>query len=73
MKSQIIKAMQHNYMVDIMYISKDGRITKRRVKVLKLINDKFQAYCFTRQSKRTFMIDNLLAIAPVVKKEHEVI
>lgn len=32
MKEQLIKAMQHNQLVDLMYISQTGEITKRRVK-----------------------------------------
>ncbi|MGE7024443.1 hypothetical protein [Solibacillus cecembensis] len=46
MKNRLIKAMQRNQLLDMMYISKDGSISKRRIKIIKLIGDKFQAYCF---------------------------
>ena len=69
MKEQLIKAMQHNQLIDLMYISQDGKITKRRIKLIKIIGDKFQAFCFTKHAKRTFIINNALAILPVIQKE----
>ncbi|MEK5332027.1 transcriptional regulator [Lysinibacillus sp. FSL W8-0992] len=73
MKEQLIKAMQRNQVVNMMYIAKDGSVTKRRVKVIKIIGDSFQAYCFTRQAKRTFMIDSVLAVVPIIHKERSVV
>lgn len=73
MKNQLIKAMQRNQLIDLMYMAKDGSITKRRVKIIKMIGNKFQGYCFKRQEKRIFIIDNVLAIAPVVSREGLVI
>lgn len=54
MREQLIKAMQRNQLVNMMYVAKDGSITKRRVKVIKIVGDSFQAFCFTRHAKRTF-------------------
>lgn len=73
MKEQLIKAMQYRQLVTIMYMSKSGEITKRRVKILKMEGGKFQAYCFLKSAKRTFIIDNVLAVLPVVRREKEVI
>lgn len=73
MKEQLIKAIQHNKLVDLMYMSQSGEITKRRVKLIKIVGDKFQAFCFTKHAKRTFIIDNVLALVPVTRKEREVV
>lgn len=73
MKEQLLKAMKRNQLVEMMYISKAGEITKRRIKVLKVANDTFESYCFLKQSKRTFIIQNVLALIPVIRKEREVI
>lgn len=73
MKEQLIKYMQRNQLLDMMYIAKDGVITKRRIKLIKIIGDKFQAYCFTKQAKRTFIIENVLVATPVTHREREVI
>jgi len=73
MKEQLIKAMQRNQFLNMMYMAKDGEVSKRRIKVIKIVGDSFQAFCFTRQAKRTFMIDNVLAIVPVVRKERSVV
>lgn len=68
MKQQLIKAMQHNQIVDIMYMAKDNSITKRRLKLIKIVGDTVQAYCFTRHAKRTFKFDNILAAHPVINR-----
>ena len=68
MREQLIKAMQHNQIVDIMYIAKDDAITKRRIKLIKIAGDTVQAYCFTRHAKRTFKINNILAVYSVISK-----
>lgn len=73
MKEQLVKAMQYHQLVIIMYLSKSGEITKRRVKLIKISGDKFQAFCFMKHAKRTFIIDNVLAVLPVTRKEREVI
>lgn len=73
MREQLIKAMQRNQLVDIMYIAKNGSVTKRRVRVIKIVGDSLQAFCFTRQAKRSFIIQNILAVTPVFRKEREVI
>ncbi|OXS75937.1 transcriptional regulator [Lysinibacillus sp. KCTC 33748] len=73
MKEQLIKAMQRNQFLNMMYMDKDGNMSKRRIKVIKIVGDSFQAFCFTRQAKRTFMIDSVLAVVPIIHKERSVV
>ncbi|MGE7020398.1 transcriptional regulator [Solibacillus cecembensis] len=73
MSEQLIKAMQRNQLLNMMYVAKNGSITKRQIKIIKVVGDSFQAFCFTRQAKRTFLISNVLAITPVIRKEREVV
>ena len=67
-KEQLIKAMKRNRIIDIMYMAKDRKITKRRIKLIKISGDYAQAYCFTRHAKRNFIIDNILAVRTVNRK-----
>ncbi|WPK10610.1 transcriptional regulator [Lysinibacillus louembei] len=71
MRNQLIKALQHQLLLDIIYIAKDGKMSKRRVKLIKIASETVQAYCFTKQAKRTFIIENILAIAPSKQKGHQ--
>ena len=73
MKEQLIKSMQRNQIVSMMYMAKDGKVSKRSIKIIKIVGDSFQAYCFNRKDKRTFTISNVLAILPVIQKEREII
>ncbi|MFJ7407548.1 MULTISPECIES: transcriptional regulator [unclassified Lysinibacillus] len=73
MRNQLVKAMQRNQIVNMMYLAKTGEVTKRRIKIIKVVGGTFQAYCFTRQAKRTFMIDSVLAVVPIIHKERSVV
>ncbi|WP_203340541.1 transcriptional regulator [Planococcus beijingensis] len=73
MKAQILKAFKYQQLVDMMYMANDGSISKRRIKILKVSGDSFQAYCFLRHKKRTFKMDNVLSLIPVTHKERQII
>jgi len=73
MKGQLVKVLKRNQHVNMMYISKTGAISKRRIQIIKIVGNTFTAFCFTRQAKRTFIISNVLAVTPIFKKEREVI
>jgi predicted DNA-binding transcriptional regulator YafY len=72
-EDKLFKYMKYKEFVDMMYISNDGRISQRRIKVLEVSNNSFRAYCFLQGSTRTFSINNVLALVPVVHKEREVL
>lgn len=65
--------MKANQLSEMIYMKHNGEISKRRVKVLSVSKDSFQAYCFLRGTKRVFKIENVLAFVPVLQKEREVI
>ncbi len=72
MRNQLMKSIERNDLLDMMYMAKDGSISKRRIQVIQVGEGSFRAYCFLRKSKRTFTIDNVLAIVPVIQKERSV-
>lgn len=69
----LMKCMERNQLAELMYMDSKGNISKRRVKVLKFQGDTFQVFCFKRNAKRTFIINNVLACVPVVNRERDVI
>ena len=73
MRIIILKSMKANQLSEMIYMKHNGEISKRRVKVLSVSKDSFQAYCFLRGMKRIFKIENVLAFVPVLQKEREVI
>lgn len=73
MLKMLVKSVDYGDLLDMVYLAKDGSISQRRIKVLQVGEVSFRAYCFTRESKRTFIIDNILALVPVTSKESMVI
>lgn len=73
MRKQLIKSKAFNEPLDMMYMAASGKVTKRRIQVLQIGEGSFRAHCHLRKSKRTFRIDNVLALVPVIQKESMVI
>ncbi|WP_419962128.1 transcriptional regulator [Psychrobacillus sp. BM2] len=73
MRINLMKCMERNQLVELIYLDSNGNMSKRQVKVLKIQGDTFQAFCFKRNAKRTFIMENVLAFVPVSHKERAVI
>lgn len=73
MRKEIMKSMEFSKSLDMVYMANDGQISKRRIEVLQVGEASFRAYCYLRGSNRTFRIDNVLALVPVITKERAVI
>ncbi|MEK5038749.1 transcriptional regulator [Sporosarcina sp. FSL K6-3457] len=73
MRNQLLKSVERGDVLDMMYLSKSGQISKRRIQVIQVGDASFRAYCHLRKTRRTFTIDNVLALVPVIRKESMVI
>lgn len=69
MREELEKSVRYGEVLDMMYMAADGSISKRRIKVIQVGEVSFRAYCYLRKSKRTFTIEKVLAIVPVIRKE----
>ena len=59
MRKLLVKSMRYNESVEMMYMATNGKVTKRRINVVKVEDGAFQAYCYLRGAKRTFRIDHV--------------
>lgn len=73
MRNQLSKSARYGELLDMMYMAKDGSISRRKIMVLQVGDCSFRAYCHLRKTKRTFRIDNVLALVPIIKKERDVV
>lgn len=73
MRNDLMKALETHCEVDMIYLAKDGEVSQRRIKVLQINEELFRAYCYLRRSNRTFKIDNILALVPVISRERVVV
>lgn len=69
MRCSLEKALRYGDILEVMYEAKDGSISKRKIRVLNIHGNTFTAYCFLRNSKRTFLIDHVLAVVPIRMRE----
>lgn len=73
MRKILERAVKYGELLDMVYMAGDGKISRRRVRVLQVGESSFRAYCHLRGSRRTFVIDNVLALVPVITHERAVI
>lgn len=53
--------------VYIMYVDRHNRITKRRIMIRSVGEQRLRAYCYERQAPRVFDINRVLAVEPVFR------
>lgn len=73
MLKMLVESVEYGDILEMMYLSKSGEVSKQKIKVLQVCEVSFRAYCYLRKSKRTFTIDNVLALVPVITRERTVI
>lgn len=73
MRNEILKYMYKRQLVTIIYISREGELTKRNIMIQQAKNEFFSGYCYYRNQVRTFRYKNVLAIFPVVNRESMVV
>lgn len=60
--------------IEMIYMAKDGSITQRNIMVLEVNEKTVTAFCYLRQTKRTFLLQSIMSFRPMRKKyENEVI
>lgn len=56
--------------IEMIYLAKDGQITQRKISVLQVDGRKVVAFCHLRNTKRTFLLENILSFVPVKNKSN---
>lgn len=70
---QVAKCIKYNKDANMLYMSEQGKITKRRIRIVCMKGDYFKAYCYLRKSNRLFKTNNILALLPIMNKERGVV
>lgn len=72
MREQLIKAMKDSKVLEIVYQAKDGSISQRHIRVLSMKGDAVFAYCYLRNKKRIFHLNQFLAAFPVRNQQRRI-
>lgn len=67
MKGLLKRAVESKEVLEMIYQNNKGEFSQRRIQVIKMNEESFSAYCFTRKQQRTFKISNVLSVGPVRK------
>jgi predicted DNA-binding transcriptional regulator YafY len=67
MRGILIRAIENHTLMEMIYLTKDGSISQRIIRVKEINQDKINAYCYLRKGFRNFTISNILSLFPVKK------
>jgi predicted DNA-binding transcriptional regulator YafY len=62
MKGLLLNAFEAGERLELIYMSNKNDLSQRVIKVLAVLEDEVQAYCYTRNQFRTFKMSNILSI-----------
>lgn len=73
MNSLWTRSVKEQLPLVIIYLSKDGSITQRKIIVKSLSTAHMLAYCYQRGNVRSFLLNNILAAYPanIMKRKHD--
>jgi len=63
---ELRRAIEHQHLIQVIYLGRDGKTTMRTLRLLEVTEDRLKAYCLTRKAPMVFAINNILAAEPVV-------
>ncbi len=61
------KFLEHEKNVEMIYLSKDNKVSKRIVKLYSVTEQSITGYCYLRRTVRTFKTEQVLAVFPSQK------
>lgn len=67
---ELSKYWERQQVFEMIYLGKNGETSRRIVRILELdaAGQRFKAYCYARKACRVFVVENVLAVAPVRKR-----
>lgn len=63
MKGILLRAAANKKPIEMIYMSKDNKISQRVIRVIAVNDSKVKAYCYVKKQYRIFSIDNILSVA----------
>lgn len=71
MKTMLLKNWEEGTPLEIIYLSEKEHISQRRISIIDMKDDYIRAFCFLRQTKRTFKISNILSARLIQSRYHQ--
>ncbi|MGE6260459.1 hypothetical protein ACQKCU_21670 [Heyndrickxia sporothermodurans] len=62
MKGLLLRSAESGDRLEMIYLSAKGEISQRIIRVERVGEESFSAYCYTRRQIRTFKISNILSM-----------
>ncbi|NQD68265.1 hypothetical protein HP456_20360 [Bacillus haikouensis] len=67
MNKLLIRSLNEQFPIEIIYMAPHQQLTKRKIIVKRVNLDSIVSYCFLRKQLRTFRVEHILAAYPLLK------
>lgn len=64
----LIKAKETRSILEMIYLSKEGQLSQRRIRIMNVDEEWILAYCYNKKKVRKFNRSSILSIGPLRKK-----
>ncbi|MCD5323549.1 MULTISPECIES: hypothetical protein [Pontibacillus] len=68
MEGLLIKAKETRSILEMIYLSKEGQLSQRRIRIMNVDEEWILAYCYNKKKVRKFNRSSILSIGPLRKK-----
>lgn len=68
LKGILNRALLEQTPIEIIYMSQNGVLTQRLIKIIEINENTIKAFCLLRKRKRTFKLENILSASPKNKR-----
>jgi predicted DNA-binding transcriptional regulator YafY len=73
MDGLLLRSIEENIPLEIIYLSQDKQISQRKL-IVKEVNDEYiRAYCLLRKQIRTFRRENILSLMPNTRSNNRLL
>ncbi|MCA0983209.1 hypothetical protein LCL89_03995 [Halobacillus yeomjeoni] len=62
------RSMEEKIKLEMIYVTKQGELSQRTVRIIEVRNSHILAYCFSKRQVRSFLKENVLSVLPVQKR-----
>ncbi|MDA7026858.1 hypothetical protein PJ311_09585 [Bacillus sp. CLL-7-23] len=69
MDTMLKRSLKEKTVLDMIYMRRDGRISKRSIIIHQINEGYIRAYCFKSRQTKTFTRENILAVSPADHKK----
>ncbi len=72
MNTLLIKSVNTGISLEMIYMDSKGNLSQRQIRVLEINDNSIKAFCYSKNQRRTFKMEQILSILPVYNHNRKI-